>query len=380
MTTDETKEMEYPIVLSGWKASLEEFFPLEEWEQIIRNEEQFLPSFLDPLEFDGDTPIPIYMRDNEGNFLFTPGQLHWVYGAPGAFKSYLLQTAVLNHHGVYVDLESTPRLICKRLKTMSANYFERSRWGFPETEAEVMAIIDELCKIKPTLVVIDSFVRLVAVVSGGDSNNDQDVAVVISRVFRPLLNKGHAVVIADHIAKNPTNSDYPVGSFNKKAQSDVCMYIEKDDEGNFSTIRITKDRYGVYYPIGIYEGMEYGEMFLNPKTGRMEVAQKNSALYLSKKAQSDSLKVSQDAVFLTLSELGPLNRTTLAHYAGGKSETVKRAIDELLILGVVQEERKKSESGGIGKIISLTGNPWTVAPTNKNTELKKKLKYSRSSK
>ena len=74
--------------------------------------------FFNPLLEEGDSPTPTFMADTSGNFLFTPGLVHWVYGDPGSRKSLLLQTAVLNHAGIYVDAETNRIKVAMRIREM----------------------------------------------------------------------------------------------------------------------------------------------------------------------------------------------------------------------------------------------------------------------
>ena len=58
---------------------------------------------------------PEFMKDAAGRHLFAPSSVVTIFGESGARKSFLLQTAVHDHCGIMVQLESTARGVRKRL-------------------------------------------------------------------------------------------------------------------------------------------------------------------------------------------------------------------------------------------------------------------------
>ena len=65
--------------------------------------------YLNPLDLPDYNPAPTFMADSQGQYMFTPGSVVTIFGEPGVRKSFLLQTAIGEHFGIMMQMESSPR-------------------------------------------------------------------------------------------------------------------------------------------------------------------------------------------------------------------------------------------------------------------------------
>ena len=241
---------------SGWEVdtdfdekelSIEEIYGYPEYE--LTAERTFLidnlgiwPEFVNPLDADTSKVMTTYMMDNLGANIFAGGLIHWLYGPSETGKSFIALTACLETAGIYLSLEMGARQMGNRVSKMGFHYLDSSRFLFSESIADLRQVLIGIKVMPPTVIVIDSFGEL-ALMYGADTNNDQEVGKIIKEALKPLAAAGHCVIVVDHIAKNPGNIDYPLGTQNKKSQSDVCMYVNRDATSGMLEMTVTKDRY-----------------------------------------------------------------------------------------------------------------------------------------
>lgn len=295
---------------------------------------------------------PEYMKDAAGRFMFAPSSVVTIFGESGARKSFLLQTAVHDHCGIMVQLESTARGVRKRLVKMKYPDTATGRYVFPETRAQVLAYVNIWKDIPPTIIGFDSFAPLMGL-WGGDTNQDQDVQKLFNEVFHPLRNAGHCVVFLDHVPKNTKNNGFAIGSQNKKAQVDLALRVDLDTHGTHSVF-VTKDRDNVYEGRGIdYSGF-YGYLELSEKPLRAVVRQfeveditvdYQQALGILPKPINRKEKVIE-----VLQADGPMGKDALRKAVGGNTDSFGK------ILGALAREGRIF----IGKGLTNKGTPARV--------------------
>ena len=316
--------------------------------------------FFNPLLANSVPPVASFMMDTTGNFLFTPGVIHWVYGAPGSRKSFLSQTAVLDHAGVYIDAETNSIKIEMRTKVMGYQENDAHRFSCPQTVEDLNAVVSDILQFEPTIVVLDSCARLCGLM-GLDPMDSQDIETLFDRVIRPLANVGHAVVVIDHLPKNTKSKDFAFGSMNKKAQADVSILVEDVAGMNYSTLTLQKDRMYTFGSRGIMVGQEFAALKLTSNPTRAVVDpligfDASGTPVLNKK--DHRFKEVKDMIVKALQVSRTLSKTELNHRVGGKSETVTRARQELLTAGVIEMTQGKTANGGTAHLMKLTGKSW----------------------
>jgi len=316
--------------------------------------------FFNPLLKTSRPTVAKYMRDTAGNYLFAPGVVHWVYGPPGSRKSFLCQTAILNHSGVYIDAETNPIKVEMRTKLMGYDENSAHRFSCPETMDSLKSLVHQVATFAPTIVVLDSSARLCALL-GLDPLIAKDIQVMFDEVIRPLANAGHAVVVIDHLPKNGKNKDFAFGSMDKKAQADVLILVEAVEGQGHSTLTLQKDRMYTFGSRGIMVGQEFALLKLNPTPLRAIVEpltgfDASGTPVPNKREQK--LKETKDRIVKILQIHSSLSKSDLNYHVGGKSETATKARQELIDEGIIVINRGKTVHGGTADLVKLTGKRW----------------------
>ncbi len=309
--------------------------------------------YTNPVLIDATEIEPEYMKDAAGKFMFAPSSVVTIFGESGTRKSFLLQTAVGDHSGIMVQLESSAKGVRKRLLNMKYSEIATGRYVFPETRAEVLNHVKLWVDIEPTIIGFDSFAPLMGL-WGGDTNQDQDVQQVFSEVFHPLRNAGHCVVFLDHVPKNPKNNGFAIGSQNKKAQVDLALRVDLDNKGSHG-IYITKDRENIYEGRGIdYSGF-YGFLELKEDPLRAVIRQFDfdditveyqREMGIIPKAIDRKVKVLE-----VLDSEGPIGKTALFKKVGGNSDLFDKILGELLKAGKIFIATGLTKQGTRAKVL-----------------------------
>lgn len=235
----------------------------------------FSPSTLEVVDLGpilrGETPdvVPFWLHRNDGHALLYPGKLHDLHGEPSHGKTWVALAAVrhvLESGGaaVYVDFEDTPRGIVGRLIALGVDtelvgdttrfrYVRPASGLGPAELAQLHAVIAEL---SPDLVVIDGVANALAA-DGYDENSNPDVVQWAVTVPRPIAAMGGAVVMLDHVTRDPQGRTRGArGAGAKLAIIDGVSYevrlgaaFSRRREG-FAKIIIAKDREGAVGSIG----------------------------------------------------------------------------------------------------------------------------------
>jgi hypothetical protein len=296
---------------------------------------------------------PEFMKDAAGRHLFAPSSVVTIFGESGARKSFLLQTAVHDHCGVMVQLESTARGVRKRLVKMKYPDTATGRYVFPETRAQVLAYVNIWKDISPTIIGFDSFAPLMGL-WGGDTNQDQDVQKLFNEVFHPLRNAGHCVVFLDHVPKNTKNNGFAIGSQNKKAQVDLALRVDLDSHGTHS-VYVTKDRDNVYEGRGIdYSGF-YGYLELSEDPLRAVVRQFEIEDISFDYQQALGIIPKQinrkDRVIEVLKADGPMGKDSLRKAVGGNTDSFGKTLGALARDGKIFIGKGLTKQGTRAKVL-----------------------------
>jgi len=313
--------------------------------------------YINPVLIEGVDIEPEFMKDAAGKYMFAPASVVTIFGESGTRKSFLLQTAVADHHGIMVQLESSARGVRKRLVKMKYPDSATGRYLFPETRAQMLTYVNHWVDIAPTIIGFDSFAPLMAL-WGGDTNQDQDVQKIFSEVFHPLRNAGHCVVFLDHVPKNPKNNGFAIGSQNKKAQVDLAIRVDLDKSGTHSLF-VTKDRENIYEGRGIdYSGF-YGFLELSDDPLRAVVRQyelEEITVDLQRLLGVVPPSVNRKSRLMeVLKSDGPIGKDALRRAVGGNTENFNKLLAGLAQDGTVFIGEGLTKSGSRAKVlVSLT--------------------------
>lgn len=200
-------------------------------------------------------PPPILLPRSDDRCLIYEGRLHEVAAPPESGKGWLALAAALEpltagYSIVYVDFEGTAAEAVERLKALGVpdetilsrfDYFApceplRDPSGFG-------AAIDR----QPPLVVLDGVTEGMTL-HGLDLHNNADVAKWLDLLARPAARSGAAVLLLDHVVKDPqSRGSYSLGAGHKLAGVDVAYSLAvaepfgRGREGVVS-VKVRKDR------------------------------------------------------------------------------------------------------------------------------------------
>ena len=233
-----------PHCFSNEKLSVEEqLFGMSKW--LLENElvDGKYRQHHNPFDYEGKLPELTFLRDTEGNPMLYRGNIHFIYGKPGTYKSWVV-LSMLQHHDVrFWDFENGMSGVLRRLQSLGvsrerANYFDN-----PQSVEAVHARVAEYVRTKPEIVCIDGFSGLAGVMEINPESN-QEVQRVFNDVLVPLRNAGITTVVLDHLPKDSAVDDYPIGAQTKKSQSDVAYLFKQNPANDGVVIYVSKDRNG----------------------------------------------------------------------------------------------------------------------------------------
>lgn len=309
--------------------------------------------FVNPLKQNFPEILPTFFSDSEGRLMFPPSSVVSIFGESGSRKSLLLQTAVAEHSGVYIHLESSPRGIFRRLQKMAFPAENYDRYAFPETRNDVLRLVQYLLTIEPTIIGFDSFGPL-ASFWGGDTNKDMDVQTLFKEVFHPLRNVGHCVVVLDHVPKSTKNEEFAIGSQNKKSQVDIALKILQKKDTGFTEVHVAKDRDYVYEgrmhsPTGFYGLLELKD---EPLRAVIMIPSQEMLLRDSKLSASlPTIEQKKMAIRKVLMEKGPLGKTDLKSFVGGNTAGFDKALMSLQAEGEITQQKGRDAEGNMKKVL-----------------------------
>ncbi|OZF44279.1 bifunctional DNA primase/polymerase [Rhodococcus sp. 14-2470-1a] len=207
---------------------------------------------------------PTIFPRSDGRFLLYPGLTHSFHGESESGKSLVLQWVCVlemgsGHHVLYLDYESDPVSVTRRLVDMGATveqietYFD---YRLPEaapdsTPGDRAAFLGLLTPGKYSLAVIDGVTASIGTFGASSQSND-DVNLWTRKLPRALATRtGAAVAMVDHVTKDKdSRGRYAIGAQAKMADITGAAYMVEPDrdapvgKGTVGKIRlrIGKDR------------------------------------------------------------------------------------------------------------------------------------------
>jgi hypothetical protein len=298
---------------------------------------------------DGATPpTPAILQPLTGPALLYAGRVNSIFGESGSGKTWIELAAIaeiLNAGGtaMLIDLEDTPHGIVSRLRSMGIAadvIIERFLYLSPHTgwntvaQAAIATLIDQR---RPQLVCIDSTGEAMAA-GGVKGNDDDDVARWFVSFPKFIARRGPAVVILDHVPKDPNApSSYAIGSQRKIAAVDGAAYrVEpirtpsRTDDGLLKLI-VAKDRHGNHT-----KGQTAAEVHINHDLiGTVHIAL--TAATAVPRNDDGSLRPTlyMERVSRALEATPGLSGRRLEDTVKGKGEHIREALGLLIIEGYV---------------------------------------------
>lgn len=167
-----------------------------------------------------------------------PGRRHLFSGEPESLKSWaamiLCAEQIRDGNTVaYIDFEMGARESLSRLRDLALTDQELTNhflYILPDEkfeDPEILADTDQLLRARnPTLIIIDAFTGALQV-HQLDPNKSVDIEYFYRRVIDPLRRHGAAVVVLDHLPKDPLNrGKFAIGSERKVGAAEVHLGFE----------------------------------------------------------------------------------------------------------------------------------------------------------
>lgn len=196
-----------------------------------------------PFDSVGKAPELAFWKDSEGLPLLYRGAVHFIYGKPATFKSWFAVNLLLEADVRLWDFENGEAGTLGRLEALGVSYEQAKGYAVPTSRLDVLDRVAEYIYTKPDVLVIDGFSGL-AEAMGINSESNQEVMSVFGEVFYPLKRAGVTVIILDHLPKDASNFDYPIGAQAKRSQADVAYLFKHTKSPNSIEIFVSKDRHG----------------------------------------------------------------------------------------------------------------------------------------
>jgi hypothetical protein len=290
-----------------------------------------------PFDYEGKLPELTFLIDTEGNPMLYRGNIHFIYGKPGTYKSWVV-LSMLQHHDVrFWDFENGMSGVLRRLQSLGvdrerANYFDN-----PQSAEAVRKRVTEYVRTKPEVVCIDGFSGLAGVMEINPESN-QEVQRVFNEVLVPLRNAGVTTVVLDHLPKDSSVDDYPIGAQTKKSQSDVAYLFKQNPANEGVVIYVSKDRNGAISDraeAGSYP-KRYGTVNLVAKDESISV--QISPLYVARINGTDVVEseaLMRKRIWDYIDDNESCSKSDIERNVPGKTERKRKALKNLVDDGYV---------------------------------------------
>lgn len=197
-----------------------------------------------------------------------PASVILIAGDPGIGKStLLLQMAARlkqkQNEVLYISGEESLKQIQSRAKRLQIHTLDLALL----VETELENILEQIGKLKPQVVVVDSIQSVFSAEVSGAPGNVSQVRECASQLFRVAKKEGWTLFIVGHITKEGNIAGPKI----LEHMVDVVVYFEGDNYNQFRILRSLKNRFGATNEIGL---------FLMSANGLQEV-ENPSSLFLS---------------------------------------------------------------------------------------------------
>jgi len=297
------------------------------------------PLHVDPLSLNTPALEPDTLADDENRFMLYPGEIHWLYGRPGTYKSMLALRATLLTNAVYLDFENGPAVIKERMHLMGAEQNRHYKFAFPETREDLQTMFNAYLETKPNLVVIDGFSGFAGLM-GVDADNNAEVQRLFSEYLYPLKNAGIAVLMIDHLPKDASHDEFPIGAQCKKAQSGVTILLKQTEDTVY--VYVTKDRHYKLASRCEESGSlkKYGWLHIVNADGVLRIQVKPVLIAEIEGKQLVSRDASLYQAIWNFVDANPgATKSAIEQGVQGKHSSKRKALDDLVDSGFIKREQ-----------------------------------------
>lgn len=320
--------------------------------------------------------MPALLNRTDGGALLYPGKMHVFQAEPSSGKSWLALWAVaevlaMGGAAGYLDFEDTANGILRRLRNLGvtdAVMAERFYYANPTGRfgpAEKLSLWNALDRMNLDLVVIDGVGESLSR-EGLSEDKADDVIRWTDLLPRPIARTGAAVLMLDHVAKDPEQRGrWARGSGAKLAAVDGASYqikvrvpFSRHRPGRFDMV-VAKDRPGGVGAIG----ETVATVHVTPHAAGELVTMKIDPHTTEQTAPTDAWKptVIMGKVWAALdSSTVPLTASALSSLVHSEPRLVKEAITRLIAEGFVAETGKRPKT--LRTVKTYTDSPLQAAP------------------
>lgn len=297
-----------------------------------------------------EPPKPTILRRTDGAHLLYGGRVNGFFGESGSGKSWmaLLTCAQQIKAGgtvLYVDLEDHAGSIAARLTALGVTrdqIVDRFVYLSPSIafgDSQAARVDEMLDTLDIGVAVVDSTGEAMAL-DGAKPNDDDDTARWIRRLPKRLARTGAAVVLIDHVPKDPENRGKPIGSQRKIAAVDGALYsVEvkvapaRGTEGKL-VLKCAKDRNGTYA-----RGATVGDVIVDSVTEAVHISIRPHDV-----AERPTFLMERVSRHLELE--GATSLADIKRGVKGNNEAIARAVEFLVADGNVEQATRPGRGGG----------------------------------
>jgi len=301
-------------------------------------------------------PTPTVGARTDGPGLFYPGRLHTVASESEGGKTWLALAAArheldIGNAVVYLDFEDDEGGIVGRLLAMGANPDDiRERFAYIRPDESVAALGNRedlagvLDNLAPTLVVLDGVTEAMTM-HGLEMKDNTDVARFGAILPRWIADRGPAVVALDHVVKDRENRGrYAIGGVHKlNGVNGAAFILQNRTTFNIgatgrSTVYISKDRPGQIRRHAL-PGRENLWWFCDlVMTSHNEAFVEVELAPPTEHSEDFRPTVLMARIAAVLTEHGPQSQRRIIAGTKGKTESIRDALDLLILDGYVSEK------------------------------------------
>ena len=291
-----------------------------------------------------DNEIRLTIQDDEWNRVLggglVPGSVCLISGEPGIGKSTLLLQISMKFDKkiLYVSGEESQ----KQIKVRSNRIGKGTGEIFILSETETENVYEQIRKIKPEIVIIDSIQTLHSKMVDGYPGSVIQIRECSGELIKYAKSTGSSVILIGHLTKDGNIAGPKV----LEHMVDVVLSFEGDNNHAYRILRAKKNRFGSTNEIGIYEMLS---------TGLREVKNPNEIFLTINKS-----KMSGHAIGVSMEGMRPLTLEVQALVSSAVYGTPQRSTTgynskRLNMLLAVLEKRAAIQLSNKDVFLNITG-------------------------
>ena len=291
-----------------------------------------------------DNEIRLIIKDEEWNRVLggglVPGSVCLISGEPGIGKSTLLLQISMKFDKkvLYVSGEESQ----KQIKVRSNRIGKEAGEIFILSETETENVYEQIRKIKPEIVIIDSIQTLHSKMVDGSPGSVIQIRECSGELIKYAKSTGSSVILIGHLTKDGNIAGPKV----LEHMVDVVLSFEGDNNHAYRILRAKKNRFGSTNEIGIYEMLS---------TGLREVKNPNEIFLTINKS-----KMSGHAIGVSMEGMRPLTLEVQALVSSAVYGTPQRSTTgynskRLNMLLAVLEKRAAIQLSNKDVFLNITG-------------------------